>query len=245
MTQFGLQLYMFPRKMVDQDFSQILNKVSVLGYSSVEGVPAHLVDYSQECADLSLQYMAPHIVAADLKDLDTLISYCQTMGAKNIISSGLIEWNERSPDDYQATISFLNAAAQELQKNNIRLHYHNHEFEFELVDSEQQKTGMDILLAGLDDAVHFCIDLGWAALAGVDGCQWLRENASRVSYAHLRDFKDGTSVALGDGELPVVDLISCIKSLPDIQQVMVEQDPTSEDPYRDAQRSYQFMKQYL
>ena len=220
----GLQLYLFPRPQFEQSCSEIIAGVAHLGFKHVEGLPAYRADYSADLKQHAVTMSGPHTVAAELQELESLIAYCQQMSAKHVISSGPIEWNERSAEDYQATAELLNKAGQSLKEHGIQLHYHNHEFECEAINGEQ--TAFDVLIDLTDsDAVNFCIDLGWIARAGQNPAAFLETYKERVSYVHLRDFSGDKSVALGQGDIDLKSIVAAIDACPQIAHVMVEQRP--------------------
>ena len=56
---------------------------------------------------------------------------------------------------------------KQFRDEGIHLHYHNHDFEFLKVDGN--KTGMDILMEGLDfRVVDLCVDVAWVMRGGDD-----------------------------------------------------------------------------
>ena len=239
-ARLGIQLYQFPRPVFDQDKQGILQQLAAMGYRAVEGLPACRDNYSDLCRQHQLSFLGPHIVTAELLEIDSLIEYCLCMGASHVVSSGPLTWDQRSQSDYEETAAVLNKAAQSLHQHNILLHYHNHEFEFEMLDESHR--AFDILLAETDSNVEFCVDLGWVARAGVNPVHCLLANADRIGYVHLRDFAGERSVPLGAGDLDLNELVQTIVELPGIMNVVVEQDPQSPDPLADAQQSIAYIK---
>ncbi len=241
MPQIGLQVYVFPQDQFKAECERIVAHAAECGYAGIEGLPCFFEDYSSTCHTYKVDFFGPHVVAANLQKLEEVIAYCKCMGADHVISSGLIEWDNRSEDDYLRCADLLNKAGEELQKHGVQLHYHNHEFEFELIDNAL--TGMDLLMNNTDPGqVNFCLDLGWLVQAGGDPNAFLSEHADRISYVHLRDFNGDQSVALGQGELPVEEMWKTINTLPQIKHVIVEQDPKSLDPYADSKTSITYLQ---
>lgn len=241
MLNIGVQLYIFKPEQFESETDRILSHVATCGYHGIEGLPVYYRDYSRACQRFHLNFYGPHIVAAELLHIEKVLDYCQVMQATQVISSGLIAWDQRGHQDYLKTAELLNKAANHLSRHGIQLHYHNHEFEFDHISGG--KNGMELLWDHCDpDNVHFCLDLGWVAQAGQDSCAFLSAHADRVSYLHLRDFKEGQSVALGLGDLPVAEMWSLINTLPRIKTVIVEQDPHSTDPCADIGQSLRYLR---
>lgn len=239
----GIQLYQFPRTMFDEQKQRILQRISELGYQAVEGLPACRDNYADICRQYQLSFLGPHIVTAELREIDSLIEYCLSTGAQHVVSSGPLGWDQRSRLDYEQTAAVLNSAAKALQQHNILLHYHNHEFEFEMLDDAHR--AFDILLAETDPIVEFCVDLGWVARAGVNPVHCLLANADRISYVHLRDFAGEQSVPLGAGDLDLEEILGTLMELPGISNIIVEQDPNSPDPLKAAEQSITYLRRLV
>lgn len=241
MPAIGIQLYGFGRQRIDDALLQTLDVVADIGYQCIEGFPGHHALYRDQCRDRSLCFTGPHVTTADLREPGALFDYCQAMGAVHIISSGLIEWNQRSRDDYLRSTELLNASAEACAARGLTLHYHNHEFEF-TENFADGSNGMDMLLAHCQEAVHFCFDLGWVARAGVDPAAFLQQHKGRSSYVHLRDFAGAQSVALGDGDIDLGAVLTQLSGMPHLTHIIVEQDPVDRGVVDDARRSMNWLQ---
>jgi sugar phosphate isomerase/epimerase len=161
-----------------------------------------------------------------------------------VVSSGLVRWEERRAEDYQAAAEALNVAGRRLRQQGLFLHYHNHDFEFQPVADD--RTGFNLLLDGLDtEAVTLCVDTGWVWLAGTDPAEFLRQHSERVGMVHLRDWQEGRSVPLGGGEMDLGPIIAELPHLPPLRWVVVEQDPDSQYPAEDMRRSRAHLRDHF
>jgi sugar phosphate isomerase/epimerase len=101
----------------------------------------------------------------------------------------------------------LSALADELADDGVRLHYHNHTFEFTDLGDE---TAFDAF-ADAADGVGLEIDTGLASHGGADPVELLERYGDRVSLVHLTDSQRGDDdkvhMDLGTGEL---DLQACV-----------------------------------
>ena len=62
--------------------------------------------------------------------------------------------------------------------------------------------------------IDFEIDTYWSWNAGVDNMTYLRENASRIPMIHLKDGAlGGEGFALGEGDVPLTDIIALAREL--------------------------------
>lgn len=111
----------------------------------------------------------------------------------------------------QDTADRLNAVAERLAEKNVRLHYHNHDFEFNGVDG---RLAFDRLVEATN-GVRFEIDVGWVAAADKDPVDVLKTYADVIDIVHLKDMHvaNGTPAQLGMGD---VDLESCVDATREI-----------------------------
>jgi sugar phosphate isomerase/epimerase len=97
---------------------------------------------------------------------------------------------EMTADDWRRTAGQLNAKGAALQREGLRLAYHNHNVEF---TKHGPGTAYDLLLANTDpEAVWFEMDVGWVAAAGVHPIRLLRAHRQRFRLMHVKDIKAST-----------------------------------------------------
>lgn len=237
----GVQLYAFSREAIETDLESILNDLSSTGYNGIEG--PFIPNYREKLDCLGLRYTALHDGPLILKTIDQVIAYLHAMGGRDFCVSGPLDWDKRGYDDFLKTCEFLNEKGELLKKEGIRLHYHNHEFEF--LPIRDGVSGMDILLENLNfEVASLCVDIGWVWVAGVDPADFLERHQEKISFIHLRDFHENRSVPLGQGDVPVSEIIATVQKLPNIQWMIVEHDPGSPDPIRDLKISRDFLSRF-
>ena len=237
----AVQLYAFPKEVIETHLVTVLTELKAIGYDAVEGLPGHFLDYRADLNRLEMRFAAPHLTPPALNEPARLIDYVGKMGGVDVCCSGPIDWNGRRYDDFCATCDFLNARGRVLRDSGIHLHYHNHEFEF--LPTRGETTGMDILLRNLDvEAVDLCFDVGWAWRAGVDPGAFLRAHGLKITYVHLRDFAGVDSVPLGKGALDLAAVMASVRKLPALRWLVVEQDPVSPRPAEDLETSRRYLR---
>ncbi len=233
--QLGVQLYIFSKRLKAGDrLAGFLQPMAEAGYTGIETPPGNrdltLADLEQAGLKAYGLHAVPSQGELDPENLDTLIAYLKSIDCQDVCSSGLLEWNERSPEDYRRSAEHLNAAGRSLREEGIYLHYHNHEFEFD-APVEGTHNGMDVLLDAFDpDAVTLCLDVGWVWTTGVDPAAWMRAHAPWVGYVHLRDWQkpaDDSRAAcgLGEGVMAQDEVFAALSDLPNLRHVVVEHDP--------------------
>jgi len=114
----------------------------------------------------------------------------------------------------EAAASDLSAAADALADHGKRLLYHNHNHEF--VENGDENA-YDVLREESSDALGFELDLGWAAVAGVDAPALLEDLGERCPIAHFKDLhyggepfydvREADFAEIGEG---VLDLERCV-----------------------------------
>ena len=228
--KIGLQAIVLGKKYnVAED--RVLDAVAAAGYDALECGVEDPVSFRRKLTSRRLVYAGAHTTPSKLKDVGDLIASLHAMGAEDVCNSGLLDWNKRSPEDYRETIEILNQAGRKLRAEGIRLHYHNHDFEFEKQDAIGGRTGMDLFLEGIDpQAVDLCVDVGWVHKAGLDPVNFLLKNASRVGYLHFKDYDDNGWAEIGTGKADFAPIVKILPQLPGARWIILEQDVAKIDP---------------
>jgi len=128
------------------------------------------------------------------------------LGAQRLIFSGA---PAATTDDLKRKIAELNAAGAFSKSLGLPLAYHSHWWEF------QSKVGeIDALYAETDPAlVSFLLDAGHAYRGGADVPAFIRKQHDRIIALHLRDYRDGKQVPLGEGTFPLTEVAATLKQL--------------------------------
>ncbi len=235
------QMWIFSRlPELDAQTIGLLRGLAECGYESIEALAGRAPHDLATLQATLIKCGAVHLVPSGMEPLEPLLDFLYAVGARHVCSSGPLQWNARTAEDYVQTAAYLNARGQQLREHGIGLHYHNHEFEFDRVDGD--RTAMDILLEELDPAaVTLCFDAGWAERAGQNAARFLAEHAALVQFLHLRDFRGLQSVPLGQGDIDLAAQIALLPSLPTLEYLVVEQDPSA-TPLNDMQASRRYLR---
>lgn len=210
----GIQLYALgedPQK----DLEGTLAKVAAIGFRDVElpgllGRDAATVRAAADKAGLAISSLHLGVSGAFsvMSDAGEIARAAETLGLRQIVvpmfplPSGLkLEAGEdiaaaltravRSGGEAMWTdlAAKLNARATALEPYGLSLGYHNHSLEFMSLGT---RTGWDILAAETDPAlVHFELDVGWLASAGIDPVAFFGRHRGRVRQLHVKDVKRG------------------------------------------------------
>ena len=242
--QIGAQLWLFHALLDEESMETVLTHLKAADYACVETMYGKPPQNRSVLDRLDLTCCATHIALCTMPEGAKLADFARRIGTETICVSGLLRWQERDADDYRRSAEALNVWGRRLQSEGLALAYHNHDFEFACV--EGAGTGMDLLLSGLDPkVVSLCFDAGWAARAGHDPVPFLHEHTTRIRMLHLRDFRGAESVPLGAGDLDLSSVLAALPHLPNLQALMVEQDPGTATPTEDMAASQRFLKDRL
>lgn len=223
----GVQLYTLRNEMRANP-EATLQRIAELGYTEIEwwgsfGRTAEQLKRSLDSRGLTAPawHVATELLAPD--KIDETIATAQVMGHKHLI----VAWTapaERDADGLRRLADLLSAAGQRAKAAGIRTGYHNHDFEFEMVDGT---TRLDLLLRSTDaSVVDFELDCYWAFKAGHDPIAMLRQYRDRITHLHLKDSAGApthTQVDLGEGVIDWPRLLQVAKE-GRVKHVFVEHD---------------------
>lgn len=188
------------------------------GFRNVQSQFANSVAARKKLEQFGLKFLGCHIFldkydeqtqVAPLDLVQKIADGAALLGAERLVLSGggLIRDGKVAADVLKRKADGLNAAGKYCRAKGIRLAYHNHGPEFEAGGLE-----VEGLYAHTDPAlVDFLHDFGWAFFAKANVPQFFAKHHKRIVGMHLRDFKNGEQVPLGQGEFPIRELAAAIK----------------------------------
>lgn len=205
-------------------FLAVLDQIKEVGYAGFEtGFLNLLPEFDapetagRRIADTGLAFFGIHIaIPFDRDDAATKLPPASlyekvarggvSLGAQHIIFSGA---PAATADELKGKIEALNAAGKFSKSLGLPFAYHNHWWEF------QSKIGeIEALYSQTDPTlVSFLLDAGHAYRGGADVPAFLRAHSKRLVGLHLRDYKDGKQVPLGQGSLPLAEVAAALEQL--------------------------------
>lgn len=199
----ALQLYTV-REDCARDYVGTLTAVAEMGYPAVQaamgygGLSASALNAL--LGDLGLSMAGSHVVLERLEaNLQDEIDFNLGIGNRDIICPWL-KPESRTEATYRGLPDILNRIGQKCHEHGLRFSYHNHDFEFERLDSQY---AMDYLLARTDPKfVALEPDVYWLRVAGVDPAAYIRQYSGRCPIIHLKDMTRGanpTYAEVGEG----------------------------------------------
>ncbi len=240
MPPIAVQLYSL-REELDTDFDGTMAKVAEMGYIGVEpygGLDAKQV--SDTCQKLGLQITSAHLNLPLGDDQQVVFDSAKTLGIQHIIIPWVTPDTFASLDSIRQFADQMNQVQKACQQAGFTLGYHNHDFEFQLVDGQ---PAYHAFVEHLSPAIVLEIDTYWVHVSGVDVTDTLKQYASRTPLLHIKDgpgTSDAPMTAIGEG---VMDFQAVQQAVDIADWWIVELDRCATDMTQAIQASYTYLTQ--
>ncbi|WP_205500112.1 sugar phosphate isomerase/epimerase family protein [Rufibacter psychrotolerans] len=260
-SDIGIQLYTL-RELLPQDPKGVIARVAQAGYQDVE-----TYGYSPQTGYWNLSptafkelLTAHNLVSTSghydfgqyMKDgnADIVKRYIEAgniVGHQYITVPYLAEELRDSADDYKNIAEKVNKAAELCQAANLKLAYHNHDFEFKQYGNT---TGYDILLQETDPAlVSFEADLYWMEKAGHKPVDLFKQHQGRFVMWHVKDMDKTTptlNTEIGSGSIDYKAIFAQAQTS-GVDRIFVEQEnfAAAMDPFQSIKQSHDYVKHTL
>lgn len=184
------------------DLDTQLALVKEAGFDAVESVATHGLapaDFAARVAAHGLRVVSMHVSLALLEgERAGIVEACRLTGCPLVVMPWL-PMGERPTGGagWAALGQRLAALGDALQRDGLRLAYHNHEFEFLRHDGRLALEW--ILDASAPGQLGWEADLGWIHRAGADAAHWLERYADRLVAVHVKDVAPNGSAVDEDG----------------------------------------------
>lgn len=239
----AVQLYTL-RDAMTTDFSGVITKVADFGYLGVETAGV-IYDHTppQDAArlfkDLGLTVVGAHEKLPLGDDKNAVLDHMALLDCKRLICPWRPPEQFKTADSIKAVCAELNAADEVARVNGLTLLYHNHWFEYEMVEG---KLAHQIILENVAPTVQFEIDTYWVKVAGQDPAQVITELGSRVPLLHIKDGPadriESNMTAVGEG---VMDWDAVIGAGKSAEWLIVELDRCATDMLEAVRKSYTYL----
>jgi sugar phosphate isomerase/epimerase len=223
-----------------EHFPKILRTIADAGYQGVEIGFRHLVDIAPkkflemlEHRKLSLtalhvggNLLDPAQAEGEQREIERVLDYAVAIGSTMILYSGLKYENDLQ---FNNDLSMIMKSAELCAEREVRLLYHNHNWEF-----ENDWKIMRTLLAEKSSPLGLCPDLGWVYRSGADVVAFLDAAGEAIEAVHFKDFSANDDSAvfteLGAGKAPLQEAANWLEENTDGMWVTLEQDKSELDP---------------
>lgn len=238
----ALQLYTLREAITEKGLKPVLEQVAEIGYLGVEPYGGlDVAEVAQVCTELGLQITSSHLGLPVGENAQAEIDRAKTLGITDFIIPYLDPATHFSTvAQVQKTCELLNEANANVKAAGMRLLYHNHWFEYEMVEGQ---PAYQLMLELLDDDVAFELDTYWVKVGGQDPIAVLNELSARIPLIHV---KDGAAndpatpmVAVGEGTLDYHAIINAGGD--NLTWLIVELDQCATDMMEAVTKSYQYL----
>ena len=238
----GVQLYTV-RSEMRSDVDRTLARVAEIGYEEVE-----FAEYFDRSAaqirrildDNGLKAPASHIGIEQMENQwDMVVDFSATVGHQYVVVAYIDAEDRKSLDDYRRITDRFNVVAERANAAGITFGYHNHDFEFEMVEGQ---VPFDVILTHADPTlVQFEMDLFWILNGGADPLDYFRRYPGRFPMVHVKDMdSDGSMVDVGAGEIDFAKIFAQ-SDLAGIKHYFVEHD-NPRSPFGSIRASYGYLR---
>lgn len=170
-------------------FEAQMQAVSDAGVDAVETFGMDEADPEETRAlldEYGIEVISEHVPLERLRsDMEGVVAFAEAVGNDTITVPYLPE--EMRPDDadgWRELGEELSGYAEDLAAEDLRLAYHNHDFEMVEYDG---RTALEILFEAAGPDVLAEIDLAWVDRGGHDPAEFLRTIGDRVFAVHAKD----------------------------------------------------------
>lgn len=198
MAKIGVQMMMLREAINKEGVYSVFEKLSKIGVSCVEvsQVPMtkeNVAEMKRACADFnieiaalsaSLEAMFPGMESLT-ENYDKIVNDCKELNC-NYLRIGMLPFNYIG--SLEKSMDFALKAekmAEKLEKDNIKLYYHNHHIEFVKYDG---KYLLDIIKENTNK-MGFEIDVHWVQRGGENPVEFIKKYKNRLELLHLKDYR--------------------------------------------------------
>jgi sugar phosphate isomerase/epimerase len=237
----SVQLYSV-REQAKEDFLGTLKRIADIGYAGVEfaGLHGHEPkEIKKVLDDLGMRAATSHGGLATEENVQEIVETAQLFEAKLVISGWKREdW--ASLDGIRRAAEAYQKAAALLAPHGIRMGYHNHWWEMQVVEG---RYGLEHFLELAPD-VEAQIDTYWACNFGaVDVPALVKKWSSRASTLHIKDgplVEGEPHTAVGAGKMDVPAVINAADESR-LEWLVVELDDCATDMMTAVADSYKYL----
>ncbi len=243
MKPISIQLYSVRDEITKRgDFASVLKDIAAAGYKGVEFAGLHgksPKDVRKMIDDLGMVASSSHAGLATKENLNEVVDTAKTLGYQYVIS-GFGPTEFKTVDSIRIAAEKYQEAAALLKPHGLRMGYHNHWWEFDLVEGRYGYNRFFEQAKG----VFSELDVYWA-------CNFNKVDVPAVVAAHKENLpvlhiKDGplvqglphTAVGAGLMNMPAIIAAADAKTL---QWVIVELDSCGTDMMQAVRDSYNYL----
>jgi sugar phosphate isomerase/epimerase len=160
------------------------------------------------------------------------------LGSKYVVMAS--SHDEPGQNRWREVADTLNMAAEKLERDDLKVGYHNHQLEFTVTDGLRP---IEILAKNTKPSVMLQLDVGTCIEAGADPVAWIKVNPGRICSMHCKDWSPQAakkySVLFGEGVADWKALFHAAENGGGIEYYLVEQEGSRYPELETAQKCLQ------
>lgn len=244
-SKFAAQLYTV-REELKTDFPNVLRELKKMGWAGVQISGLHGYDPKEIASVLDetgLGTAGMHIPLQRLTDdLEQVLEEARIFHTRDVICPYLPQ-EYQNAEGYTLVRQRLNEVARKVADQNVRISYHNHNFEFKTFING--KSALEYLLEPSNtNAVLAEIDVYWVKKGGKDPVSFIKPYANRMPIIHLKDMTADERETFAEVGTGSIDFTAILRwgELSGVEWYAVEQDVCSGNPMDSLQISLENLR---
>ncbi|CCQ96996.1 Xylose isomerase domain-containing protein TIM barrel [[Clostridium] ultunense Esp] len=241
----GLQLYTL-RNELQQDFWGTLNRVSEMGYETVEmagyyGLSAK--ELKEGLREIGLTAISSHVGFSRLNEnLEEEILYAKELGISYLVCPYLAPEQLEKKEERRKVALALKQIAEKCREHGLMFAYHNHAHEMK---EEEGKRILDRLFEEADaSSLQAELDLYWVKKGEADPMELMERYKSRLHLLHIKDMAPDEEKSFAEVGQGIMDYPSIFAKALEygVRHYIVEQDLCKRPPLQSVEMSIQYLK---
>lgn len=230
---------------------QALDDIAAAGYAGFELFDGNLVQYAGREAELrqrmerlhlqlvgvysGANFIYQEILEDELSKIEQAVQLAAQFGAEHlVVGGGAVRARGIQEDDYRRLGEGLERVVVIAQRAGLTPSFHPHLGTIAVSPAQIEKIFQHT-------GINFCPDTAHLQAGGGDPAQLIRTYADRIRYVHLKDFKDGQFLPLGQGTQDLDGILEALRAFQYDGWITVELD-ASESPAEAARISKAFLE---
>ncbi|MFP3593805.1 sugar phosphate isomerase/epimerase family protein [Chryseobacterium sp. SIMBA_038] len=251
----AIQLYTI-RDAISDNLEKALEKLAALGFRDLEiygyngtFFGKNRTEFQSILKNTGLKVISSHHTTGIIhQEKGTLLNNWEKsvedlhfIGSKYMVCSYLFD-EERTIENYKKLPELFEKCGEISQKAGIQFAYHNHDFEFEKFN-ENQNVYDFILSQTSPDLVKMELDLYWISKAGFDPLFYFEKHPNRFPLWHVKDMKKDTKdfAEIGNGVIDFKRIFEA-REKAGLQHWFVEQDSSDKDIFESIRMSRDYIQ---
>ncbi len=238
----SVQLYSL-RKEAAADFPAVIERLGRIGFAGVEPAGVHDLspaEFRRLVEGAGMVVSSSHSPTPVGDEANRILDAQEELGCNALVVPMLAPERFAGSDAVKAAAAELNAALENVNARGLRLGYHNHWWEFEVL--ADGRTAHELLFDELAPEIFAEVDIYWARVGGRDPARVISDLGARARLLHV---KDGPAddvrapmTAVGEG---TIDVKAALGAATAAEWHIVELDRCDGDMFEAIERSYGFL----